>query len=233
MSKVYQECKALTRPQAWTLYGKSNFRWVFNKMEIALRQGFRAGPTGTLPDKSGSYIVRPIYNIYGAGAGARKIQYDATNDKEQFLLEGAKTPGYFWSEWLPGAHLSVDYRRSIEEGNSWKASSVLQGFHKTEEDLTRFAFWKKLDTSEAPEVDSFTLNLEFLKETSFTGFNVEFRGGSIISVRPSVENSNFDHLEVGSKIVPIYQGDQEVEGEWLDASESLGGADLLGYRIKK
>lgn len=37
------------------------FRWLFNKLEVALRQGLHAGPSGTAPRYAGTYISRPTY----------------------------------------------------------------------------------------------------------------------------------------------------------------------------
>jgi hypothetical protein len=62
--------------QAWNLYRDTEHRWVFNKLEVALRQGLHAGPAATAPDRNGTYIYRPIYNLYGMGIGAKKFKYD-------------------------------------------------------------------------------------------------------------------------------------------------------------
>ena len=47
--------------QAWEAYKHNdNYRWLFNKLEIALRQELRAGPAATAPERSGWYVHRPI-----------------------------------------------------------------------------------------------------------------------------------------------------------------------------
>lgn len=241
MPNTYQDVEQLEDFETWKRYGRSNFRWVFNKLELAMRQGLAAGPSATAPEKPGSYIIRPIYNIYGMGLGAKKFDYDPTQHRDMFLRGEIVPPGHFWTEWLPGVQLSVDYKRSVENGNAWVPASAMQGIHKSEDDLTKFAFWKKLDPSEGPAVDSFTTNLEFLKENSFTGFNIEFRGGIMTEVHLRLGNEYFDDLPVGSKITPIWDDMEDIDGEWRDnppsvidfSTDDKLSAKRLGFRINK
>ena len=58
--------------QAWEKYPE--YRWVFNKLELALKLGYRAGPACVpLPPLRSHFkvVIRPIYNLYGMGIGAK------------------------------------------------------------------------------------------------------------------------------------------------------------------
>jgi hypothetical protein len=103
--------------QAWELYKNTEHRWVFNKLEIALRQGLGAGPASTAPDRNGIYIYRPIYNLYGMGIGAKKFEYDKETMYDSLINNDVVPPGYFWCEWLEGEHLSIDYHQ--DEKGFW------------------------------------------------------------------------------------------------------------------
>ena len=50
---------------AWEAYPQH--RWVFNKLEVALRQGFHAGPACSRVTFEGKkkVVIRPIYNLFG------------------------------------------------------------------------------------------------------------------------------------------------------------------------
>ncbi|KAG2027574.1 hypothetical protein GB937_000013 [Aspergillus fischeri] len=68
---------------AYELYPK--FRWVYNKLTVAELQG----------------IDKPIYNLGGAGAGARMI-HTLDEYRRNFV------PGHMWSALLTGEHISTD-----------------------------------------------------------------------------------------------------------------------------
>ena len=55
---------------AWQAY--PHYRWIFNKLEVSLRLGYHAGPAGIPVQRTGYYIIRPVYNPYGMGIGAHK-----------------------------------------------------------------------------------------------------------------------------------------------------------------
>ena len=56
--------------EAWVAF--PHHRWVFNKLDVAFRLGYHAGPACVPVEKDGMYIVRPIYNLYGMSVGAKK-----------------------------------------------------------------------------------------------------------------------------------------------------------------
>lgn len=78
-------------------------RWIFNKLEIAERQGLSCGVSGSPLPTPGIYCIRPIYNLLGMGTGGVvRWVFDGTNQPQPI-------PGYFWCEWLDGYHEWVDY----------------------------------------------------------------------------------------------------------------------------
>jgi hypothetical protein len=127
---------------------KENFRWLFNKLEVALRQNLHAGPAGTAPLRKGTYISRPIYNTYGMGIGAKKFEYDPATDYENFINHAVVPPGHFWCEWLTGPHVSIDYQ--TDKPNTWEVRSIWYGTHFNDENLTKFESWERLSNESAP-----------------------------------------------------------------------------------
>ena len=63
------------------------YRWIHNKLELAISCGHNAGPIPILPKVSGYYCLRPIYNLIGLGLHAKKIWIDKDNVKyEQYVI---------------------------------------------------------------------------------------------------------------------------------------------------
>jgi hypothetical protein len=83
----------LNDAQAYLLYRQQR-KW-FNKLWFAEQMDYECGPSGIAPRKSNWYIVRPIMNISGMGAGAKK-EYIEAGDLSKV------PPGYFWCEWFEG-----------------------------------------------------------------------------------------------------------------------------------
>jgi hypothetical protein len=84
-------------------------RWIYNKMEVAQKQGILCGPVGE-PPPEGDYCIRPIMNMTGGGnpgffrhgVGPRGLDNDP------------KVPGgYFWTPWVEGDRLWVNYRDDV------------------------------------------------------------------------------------------------------------------------
>jgi len=76
-------------------------RWIFNKLELALRLGVLAGPCGTVAP-AGELCVRPIMNVKGAGSGGFfRVAHEGG--------EVTNRPGFFWTPWLDGAHHFIYY----------------------------------------------------------------------------------------------------------------------------
>lgn len=196
---------------------RENFRWMFNKLEVALRQGLHAGPAGTAPRESGWYVSRPTYNPYGMGIGAKKFYYDAEKDYESFINHGVVPPGHFWCEWLNGPQLSIDYQ--LHSNRMWTAKSIWVGTHETDDNLTKFLKWQRYPDEAAPH--AYLLPIKFPWEgidatpeqrTLVPGFNVEMRSNKIIEIHLRHGNDTLDDLPEGTTVTPVWDDEEIPEG---------------------
>ena len=87
--------------EAWEKYPQHH-KW-FDKLYLAELMGYKCGPTGTAPDVTDHYVVRPIYNLSGMGVGAKIVKIDAGDFTKV-------PPGYFWCEFMPGIQYSATYQ---------------------------------------------------------------------------------------------------------------------------
>jgi hypothetical protein len=76
------------------------YQWMYNKLQLTNEQGIYAFPDG---DRTPPFPVfrKPIYNLYGMGAGAEMISNKAQYNKNY-------KPGYFLMPYLEGKHYSTD-----------------------------------------------------------------------------------------------------------------------------
>jgi hypothetical protein len=192
-------------PEAWELYKGTPYRWAFNKLEVALRQGLKAGPAATAPMFDGSYISRPIYNLYGMGIEAKRFEYKTSMNREVSNY-AVVPPGSFWCEWLDGDHLSVDYRR-LSKTLSWEVSSVWRGDHASVDNLTKFEKWTRVPTDLAPTLSELPLAMDWIGDPYVAGFNIEVRSGYVTEVHLRLGNTSFDDLPIGSSVVPLWDED--------------------------
>ena len=129
---------------AWDRYPQH--RWVYNKLELALKLGSRAGPACVPPHSTGMFCVKPIYNLYGMGIGAHKVFLRGRDDAKAINEHKFIPPGYFWCEWFEGDHYSVDYEwvRGGKGGihDHWHATNTVKG--EPGDDLAHFARWVKV-----------------------------------------------------------------------------------------
>jgi len=199
--------------QAWEKYNYNvNYRWLFNKLEVALRQELHAGPAATAPERSGWYVHRPIYNLYGMGIGATKFYYDKDTMYDKMINHDVVPPGHFWCEWIDGEHLSIDYQQWSDGG--WRVRSVLMGEHQSNDNLTRFKQWRKSEHEWAPSFDGTGL-LDVIGFDPYVPYcNIEMRGQYIIEVHLRLGNDPFDDLDIGDKIIPIWHDQEIPAGEW-------------------
>ena len=198
--------------QSWDRYKNTEHRWVFNKLEVALRQGLHAGPAAVPPERPGVYIHRPIYNLYGMGIGATRFVYDPKNDYEAFINHAVVPPGHFWCEWIHGEHLSIDYNQ--DTNGFWHTRSVWVGEHKTKDNLTRFSSWQRLHNAYPPKWNDLPLDATFLYDPDVPVFNVEMIDEHIIEIHLRLGNDPFDDYPVGTEIIPIWNDEEIPEGEW-------------------
>lgn len=143
----------------------SHRRW-FNKLWLAEQLGYDCAPSGIAPSKSGYYIVRPIMNLSGMGAGAKKKYIEARD-------MSATPPGYFWCEWFEGLQYSVTY----EWTGFWKQVSCYLG-ERDENNLYRFRRWTRIDDIEFEPEPLF----DEIGGSNVSTLNIEFIGDRIIEV---------------------------------------------------
>lgn len=218
--------------QTWDYYqNHSELRWLFNKLEVAHAQGLHCGPAGTAPKKSGVYVSRPIYNTYGMGIEAKKFVYDKDKDSKDLIDHAVVPPGHFWCEWLVGPQLSIDYQ-VYDDFKTWKINSIWMGEHYSDDNLTKFKQWTKLDNSLAPNVYLLPMRMPWFGtgatkqiRESICGFNVEIRANKIIEIHLRHGNDTLDHLPVGTTVTPVWEDMEIPEGAEFEANLTEGMTD--------
>ena len=95
---------------AWIVYPAH--RKYFNKLWLSQKLGYLCGPAGIAPPKKDTYIVRPIYNLYGMGLGDMQLEL-GPDDCD------ALEPGTFWCEKFEGTHRSVNYGWQDNAVTNW------------------------------------------------------------------------------------------------------------------
>ena len=178
----------------WDLWYKyPAHRWIFNKLQLALDLGYRAGPCPTLPSKAGYYCIRPIYNLYGMGLGASKVWLDIDDNAE---VMNRQHPGSFYCEWFDGPHYSIDYVWD----NHWKPIHATQGYNNSD-DLTHFSRWDRI---EPPNIELPSI-LDKLKDVKV--LNIEFKDSKIIEVHLRLGNLAGDWygLDNAQTIIPVWK----------------------------
>ena len=83
---------------AWLWYPK--YRWVYDKLAVALSQGLVAAPHG-VPPPAFPVFSKPTINLKGMGIAGRAIRSLAD-------YERALTAGHMWMTLLEGRHVSTD-----------------------------------------------------------------------------------------------------------------------------
>lgn len=175
---------------------KDHRKW-FNKLWLTEELGYNCGPSGIAPNKSGYYIVRPIMNISGMGAGAEKIYIDSGDISKT-------PPGYFWTEWFDGEQYSVNF----EWSKYWKQTSCWKA-ERDVENLYKFKKWTRHNNT------IFNLGSLFndINVQKITKINVEFIEHLPIEVHLR-QSPDPDYDE----IVPIWSGDENL----VDIYRKLG-----------
>ena len=95
---------------AWQWYPA--YRWVYDKLAVALSQKLDAGPHGTAPPRF-PVFSKPIVNLRGMGVGSRIIHSQAEYDRHY-------TAGHFWMTLLDGRHVSSDVAVVDGEPRWWR-----------------------------------------------------------------------------------------------------------------
>jgi hypothetical protein len=196
---------------AWAWFPK--YKWVYNKLEIAERQGFRCGPHGLEPP-SLPVFSKPIFNMRGMGAGSRVMR---TRDE----YKAFQRPGHIWMPLLAGEHVSSD--AAVVNGKvRWWRHSIglpLEG--------GMFDYWIVL-ADNRPDIESYCGEWIENNLGGYTGMlNLETIGTRIIEV----------HLRFSDQWPDLYGGRPWVEaliglyrdGEWRydDSSRRTGYSVVL------
>ena len=95
---------------AWTW--NPAYRWVYDKLAVALSQNLTAGPHGTAPPAF-PVFSKPIINLKGMGVGSR-ILHSAADYERHYA------PGHFWMPLLDGRHVSSDVAVVAGEPRWWR-----------------------------------------------------------------------------------------------------------------
>ena len=83
---------------AWAWYPR--YKWVYNKLAVAERQGLTCGPHGLEPP-SFPVFSKPVFNMRGMGAGSRVLR--TVKEYKAF-----QRPGHIWMPLFEGEHVSTD-----------------------------------------------------------------------------------------------------------------------------
>jgi hypothetical protein len=103
--------------------------WIYDKLILAKKLRYSAGPAGVCVPKPDWYVVRPITNCRMMGAGAYKAWLVSELDNIP--------DGYFWCEWFNGRHITIDY-------NFGQQGLTAEGIKFTDS-LNRFSSWEKVN----------------------------------------------------------------------------------------
>lgn len=178
-------------------------RW-FDKLRLATRLGYICGPCGVAPTVSGRYVVRPIYNLSGMGAGAR-VEHIQAGDATKV------PPGYFWCEYFTGRHLSVTYA----EGEQLH---VYEGFNSPQ-NLSRFHRWLRVD-------DCVPLPPQLTSLRRAPLVNIEYISGRVIEVHLRTTPDPTEYQE----LIPVWADEWDcltppaAEGyRWIPAPDDADG----------
>lgn len=122
----------LTDIDAYAKY--PHHRQWFNKLHVADMLGHVCGPGGVPVPYSGQFVVRPVINLYGMGAGA-SIQHLSP------LQPHSVGPGQFWCELFLGDHVSYEL---TWVNDSWIVTSAWIA-RRSSDQLWLFDKWCRTD----------------------------------------------------------------------------------------
>ena len=157
--------------------------WVFDKLIVSKKLGYKCGPRGSFVPEPGWYMVRPIMNLHGMGLGARKVYLD------KYTID--LNHGEFWCEFFEGEHISVDFIKGKPELTVIGEKDPLLPFQ-------RFTKWEKIEHRfELPAILSSFSN-------KYPVINCEFIGEKLIEIH---FRSNPDFSHGNSYMIPVWPGD--------------------------
>lgn len=173
-------------------------KW-FNKLWLAEKFGYVCGPAGVEIPETGMYVIRPIYNLAGMGAGASVKK----------LAKGDFTsvpPGYFWCEYFDGRHYSANYqwKSDVKIGGKWIGLNCWEGTNMPI-NLSKFVEWKR--TRSIPVLSHCFKELG----DNVVHLNVEFIDDKPIEVHLRLSpDPDYAH------IIPVWASDLGVKKEHME-----------------
>ena len=186
-----------------------DYLWVYDKLILARKQGYLAGPAGIAVPKPGWYIVRPITNIRMMSRGAQKLWL--TPADTDLVPDGS-----FWSECFQGRHTSVDFYYGQQH-------LAVEGFRNSKR-LDRFSRWEKInDRYPFPAVLG-----DLWRMIPWT--NVEYIDDKIIEVHLRWNDDFSNHNS--DVIYPVWRNEpleQPPHTSWYDSPSG----DRLGFWVKE
>lgn len=187
-----------------------DYMWIYDKLILARKNEFVAGPAGVPVPKPDWYIVRPITNIRMMSRGASR-QWLTPDDTDQI------PDGYFWSECFEGRHTSVDFHYGIQH-------LAVEGFRDNPARLDRFSRWQRItDKYKFPTVLG-----DLWRLTPWV--NVEYVDGKIIEVHLRWNDDFSNHS--AEVIYPVWQ-DQTTERPPNTKWYASPSGDRLGFWIEE
>ena len=178
---------------AWVAYPAH--RNYFNKLWLSQQLGYLCGPAGIAPPKKDTYIVRPVYNLYGMGLKATELELGPDD-------WNALEPGMFWCEKFEGIHRSIDYGWKDDIISNWshEQKSCFIG-EKSKSNSFVFKKWYR-DTNFQYYIPSCLYDI-FDMDVSYRidRWNIELIGNKIIEVHlRGSPDPNYD------EIIPSFEG---------------------------
>lgn len=155
--------------------------WVFDKLILSRKLGYKCGPVGVSVPEPSHYIIRPITNTLGMGRDVHKLWI---NDDTSFL-----PLGHFWCEYFTGEHLSVDFYRK-------EPKLIVKGIR----DSDSYYKWRRWEVVER--------KVEFpsvLNDIDSDWINVEFIGNKVIEVHL---RRNPDFRYGNTVAIPVWYDDE-------------------------
>ena len=190
----------------------TEYLWIYDKLILARKNGYLAGPAGIAVPKPAHYIVRPITNIRMMSRGASK-QWLTPADTDLV------PDGYFWTECFEGRHTSVDFHYGIQH-------LAVEGFRDSDrlDRLDRFCRWERIvDKYKFPQVLG-----DLWRLTPWV--NVEYVDGKIIEVHLRWNDDFSNHNS--DVIYPVWKDDHQPQPKNTTWYPSPGG-DRLGFWVSK
>jgi hypothetical protein len=212
---------------AWDSY--PHLRAYFNKLDLSLRLGYLAGPAGTSVPKSGTYVVRPIYNLAGLSVNTKFVELNEGDT----ILDASQ----FWCEEFNGDHLSIDFTTHKSEmypQRCWQGHKSKKAVH--------YDKWTRVEKNKIPE----NLHIpDFLSKdlSQIFQFNIEFIGSKIIEIHlhhntwfPSEANEIIPIWDDGNKAMDQHIAWNSAGYSWIESEYDAHGqteAKRLGFYWKR